>query len=72
MGVWLALGLNSEPVVPAQIRFVDMAAQVGIHFEHHNGASNKKRLPETTGSGAVFLMPMATTIWTFTWWTAAI
>jgi enediyne biosynthesis protein E4 len=35
----------------AQIRFVDATAASGISFRHHNGASGKKYLPETMGSG---------------------
>jgi hypothetical protein len=37
------------------IEFVDVTAEAGIHFRHHSGASGKKYLPETMGSGAAFL-----------------
>ncbi|MCC7261471.1 MAG: CRTAC1 family protein [Candidatus Latescibacteria bacterium] len=36
------------------MQFVDVAAQAGIHFVHHNGISPEKRMPETYGSGAAF------------------
>ncbi len=35
--------------------FTDVTAQAGIAFEHHNGRSGRKYLPETLGSGAAFL-----------------
>ena len=54
IGIWLALGLGVAAPLSAQIHFIDIAAQVGLDFVHHNGGSNEKRLPETTGSGAVF------------------
>ena len=38
----------------AQPRYVDVAAAVGINFEHRNGARGNKALPETMGSGVVF------------------
>ncbi len=37
------------------VRFVDVTAQVGIHFSHFNGALGKKWLPETIGSGCAFV-----------------
>ncbi len=40
---------------PPPVRFVDVTAQAGIHFRHDNGASGKKWLPETMGSGCAFL-----------------
>jgi len=39
---------------PAPARFVDVTEQAGIHFTHVNGASGKKYLPETMGSGCAF------------------
>src|SRR4051794_10899365 len=36
-------------------RFTDVTEAAGIHFTHHNGASGKKLLPETMGSGVAFL-----------------
>ena len=38
----------------APIRFVDVAADVGILFQHENDASDQKQLPETYGSGSAF------------------
>ena len=38
-----------------QIQFVDITQKAGIQFIHNNGASGKKYLPETLGSGAAFL-----------------
>ena len=39
---------------PAPARFVDVTEQAGIRFTHVNGASGKKYLPETMGSGCAF------------------
>ena len=36
------------------VRFVDVAAEVGILFVHDNGATDEKQLPETYGSGSAF------------------
>ena len=43
--------------VAAQPRanFVDVTADAGIRFEHHSGATGKKYLPETLGSGGLFI-----------------
>ena len=38
----------------APIRFVDVAADVGILFHHENDATDQKQLPETYGSGSAF------------------
>jgi hypothetical protein len=38
----------------AQPRFVDVASEAGIGFEHRNGAAGRKLLPETMGSGVAF------------------
>jgi enediyne biosynthesis protein E4 len=37
------------------VRFTDITKSAGIHFRHVNGASGKKLLPETMGSGVAFL-----------------
>ncbi|HEX3685338.1 MAG TPA: CRTAC1 family protein [Bryobacteraceae bacterium] len=37
------------------VRFVDISNQAGIHFVHYNGATGKKWLPETIGSGCAFI-----------------
>jgi enediyne biosynthesis protein E4 len=41
--------------IPASVRFVDVAAQAGIHFKHTNGRSGRFYFPETMGSGCAFL-----------------
>jgi enediyne biosynthesis protein E4 len=54
---WIAFcllaGLTSA--ASGQIRFVDATAASGISFHHRNGASGKKYLPETMGSGVCVL-----------------
>ncbi len=42
---------NAGPVV----RFIDVTHAVGINFRHVNGAEGKKYMPETMGSGCVFI-----------------
>jgi len=37
-----------------QVSFADITARAGIRFEHFNGATGEKLLPETMGSGAAF------------------
>jgi hypothetical protein len=37
------------------IVFTDVTASAGIHFVHNNGAFGRKYLPETLGSGCLFL-----------------
>lgn len=37
------------------ISFVDCTRKAGIHFIHHTGATGKKYLPETLGSGCAFV-----------------
>lgn len=41
---------------PAQatVVFTDVTQEAGIDFEHHNGRSGRKYLPETLGSGCAF------------------
>ena len=58
---WLACG---QPVpqperstlgqAPATVVFTDVTQEAGIEFEHHNGRSGRKYLPETLGSGCAF------------------
>ncbi len=36
------------------VRFTEIAAKAGINFVHHSGASGKKYLPESLGSGCAF------------------
>ena len=40
--------------VPSSIHFTDVTAAAGIKFVHNNGATGKKWLPETMGSGCAF------------------
>jgi hypothetical protein len=59
VGVWLASRWLAPKPVPepdsAAVRFVDVTDRAGIRFRHFNGATGKKLLPETMGSGvAVF------------------
>ena len=37
------------------VAFTDVTAEAGIDFEHYNGRSGRKYLPETLGSGCAFL-----------------
>src|SRR5215510_7336629 len=37
------------------LQFTDVTAAAGIRFKHNSGASGKKYLPETVGSGCAFL-----------------
>src|ERR1700760_22866 len=36
------------------IQFADITREAGVHFTHYNGATGKKWLPETIGSGGAF------------------
>src|SRR5437588_4692476 len=36
------------------VRFTDVTAQAGIHFQHNSGSEGKKWLPETLGPGCAF------------------
>ncbi len=52
-----ALAASSKPVAdeaPAVV-FTDVTEKAGIHFQHVNGASPEKWLPETMGGGGAFL-----------------
>ena len=46
-------GIPAEEFVP-QVRFIDITAAAGISFEHNNGATGDKLLPESMGSGVAF------------------
>ena len=50
----LLLALASEPA-STFVTFKDVTGPAGITFRHTSGASGKKYLPETMGSGAAFL-----------------
>ena len=51
--LWLALcaSTSARGDPGGQIQFVDAAVPLGIDFQHHNGVSEERRLPETYGSG---------------------
>ena len=58
---WLGCGqpaLQPERSAPGQAQatvvFTDVTQEAGIDFEHHNGRSGRKYLPETLGSGCAF------------------
>jgi hypothetical protein len=38
-----------------EVRFTDVTAASGVNFVHHNGATDKKLLPETMGGGVAVL-----------------
>ncbi len=40
---------------PVKVKFTNVTSAAGINFQHHNGRSGKKYLPETLGSGCAFL-----------------
>ena len=49
---------DEQPAVattrPADVVFSEVTAAAGVDFEHHNGRSGAKWLPETLGSGVAF------------------
>jgi hypothetical protein len=52
----LAAGLlRAAPPAPAAVQFTDVTSAAGLRFKHNSGAAGKKYLPETMGSGVVFL-----------------
>ena len=54
----LTVGLAAaaaQKAAPAGVTFTDITAAAGIRFVHDNGAFGKKYLPETLGSGCLFL-----------------
>ena len=48
-----AASLAAQTRAPLQL--ADVTRQAGITFVHHNGATGRKYLPETMGSGSAFL-----------------
>ena len=52
---FLVAGATSGFVPDAGVRFVDTTAKAGIHFQHNSGATGKRYLPETLGSGVAFV-----------------
>jgi hypothetical protein len=52
----IAFAASASPQPAATLpRFADATASAGIRFRHTSGATGKKYLPETMGSGAAFL-----------------
>jgi hypothetical protein len=53
----VALVVLLRAFVPEQrgVRYVDTTAKAGIHFQHNTGATGKRYLPETLGSGVAFV-----------------
>ena len=46
---------NADDIAPPAVRFTDIAAEAGIDFVHHSGATGERLLPETMGGGvAIF------------------
>ena len=45
---------SSPPDAVPPVRFTDIAREAGIDFQHVNGSSPDKHLPETMGSGGLF------------------
>ena len=48
-------GTAAPAAAPTRVEFVDVTAAAGIGFVHVSGAAGEKYLPETLGSGALFL-----------------
>jgi enediyne biosynthesis protein E4 len=46
---------TAVPQSSAQVTYVDVTHEAGIDFQHVDGRSGRKYLPETLGSGAAFL-----------------
>lgn len=49
------LGVAVTAWTQAQVSFKDVTSEAGIDFVHNNGATGKKYLPETMGSGGAFI-----------------
>ncbi len=52
--LFFSLLLLSRASVGAEVHFTDITEEAGITFVHENGATGKKYLPETMGSGVAF------------------
>jgi len=50
-----AVAAFSSTAVTSSIHFADSTQKAGIRFVHHSGATGKKYLPETLGSGCAFV-----------------
>src|SRR2546422_2152963 len=60
IGALPALGLGSflaaaALAAPSPVLFTDVTSSAGIRFVHNNGGFGRKYLPETIGSGVLFL-----------------
>jgi hypothetical protein len=59
--IWVAIaagilaGFSLAEAPPSGVRFVDTTDKAGIHFIHNSGATGKRYLPETMGSGCAFV-----------------
>jgi len=53
LGAPMAALRQDSPSSPASVTFTDIASAAGVTFAHVNGASDKKYLAETMGSGAL-------------------
>jgi len=53
-GLWCVLAI-APLAAPVPVVFTDVTASSGLTFVHNNGGFGKKYLPETIGSGALFL-----------------
>ena len=52
--LFVPLLLLARPDASAEVHFTDITEDAGITFVHENGATGKKYLPETMGSGVAF------------------
>ena len=53
--VALLLSISFALEAAGQVTFRDITKSAGINFVHNNGARGKKYLPETMGSGVLFV-----------------
>ena len=51
---WLATGHLATSQTPANVQFVNASAQIGITFQHVNGASPDRHLYEIMSGGGLF------------------
>jgi hypothetical protein len=55
LGAMITLGAQTPAPKAGGVAFTDVTKAAGISFKHNNGAFGKKYLPETMGSGVVFV-----------------
>jgi hypothetical protein len=53
--LWTVIRPEPRPEPPFPVRFIDVTDASGIHFRHFNGATGRKLLPETMGSGVAVI-----------------